>query len=199
MTNKKTSARLSQHEIDPAAAEKAFLTLAPVLAKIKEEELSPMRVDRKLAAVTALGVARLVNEGALHHRLITLPLSEFDHTNVHGLETAATALWHTAVVSESADAQKSDAKLPAALVSRAVEIKERMLKLVTYNFSDDPIDGPEIADIVIGWWMSISRRISRGSPCSMQSSAIARSSIRSTMWQPTRTRRASPRSAFFAR
>src|SRR5262249_7306788 len=138
------------HDIDPAAAEKAFATLAPKLASIPDAELAPMGLDRRQAAVVAFGVANLVAEPDLHKRFTSLPEKEFKHSHLADVGTASLALWYCAVNAQTAAAASTDAKVPAKLLADATSIKSRLLKLLDYHVGDDPAAGQELADIVSG-------------------------------------------------
>jgi hypothetical protein len=140
----------SSKPLDPQAAEKAFHAVKQRLLGLDPEKLAARSVDLEKAAVAAAAVGRWVKEKEVRARFASLPKKYFDQAHVDDLEKIALAAWHAAVSLRSASAGKSDAKLPVSLVQKATSIKQRMLPLCEYHFGDDPVDGPEVADIKLG-------------------------------------------------
>lgn len=136
--------------IDPAASEKAFLSLKPRLLALSQERIVNVSVDMQRVAVGVSAVARKIQEPAVRKRFASLPKDEFSIQHVDDLGPIAWAGWHASVELLTASSTSSEAKLPLSLVNDATAIKQRMIKLCRYNFGDDPVDGPEIDAIVLG-------------------------------------------------
>lgn len=136
--------------LDPKAAEKAFETFKPRLLGLDPEKLATQSVDLEKVSVLAGAIGRWIKEKEPRERFASLPKKHFDQAHVEELESVALAAWHAAIELRSANAGKSEAKLPVALVMESTALRARMTALATYNFGDDPVDGPEIEDIKIG-------------------------------------------------
>lgn len=136
--------------IDPAASEKAFLSLKPRLLALSQERIVNVSVDMQRVAVGVSAVARKIQEPAVRKRFASLPKDEFSIQHVDDLGPIAWAGWHASVELLTASSTSSEAKLPLSLVNDATAVKQRMIKLCRYNFGDDPVDGPEIDAIVLG-------------------------------------------------
>jgi hypothetical protein len=149
-SSQKSPAAPPPEELSPKAAEKAFEAVRPRMQALDAKNLAAQTVDIEKAAFAAAGIGRWVKSKGPRARFARLPQEDFDQAHVEDLETVALAAWHAAVTARTASAGKSEAKLPADLVRQALDLKERMLELVTYHFGNDPVDGPEIQDIKLG-------------------------------------------------
>ncbi len=136
--------------LDPKAAEKAFETFKQRLLGLDPEKLATQSVDLEKVSVLAGAIGRWIKEKEPRERFASLPKKHFDQAHVEELESVALAAWHAAIELRSANAGKSEAKLPVSLVMEATALRARMTALATYNFGDDPVDGPEIDDIKVG-------------------------------------------------
>lgn len=133
--------------MDPQSAAQAFERLLPRLEQIRDDDLATVNVDLQRVAITAAAVGRFVLQPEIRARFARLPADEFDIRFVDDLLPVAQALWHATVALERASVGKTGAMLPAELVQRAVEHRQRMLRLVEYYLLDHPHVGAEILSI----------------------------------------------------
>ena len=135
---------------DPKAAEKAFDAAQPRLLALSPSGLLSQNVGYEKVAVAAAAVGRFVKQKDAHERFASLPKKHFDMAVVEDLEPLALAMWHVAVELKSANAGKSEAKLPPALVEQSYSLRNRMMALAVYHYGDDPKEKDEIDDIKLG-------------------------------------------------
>lgn len=129
---------------DPAAGKKALDALAPALYGLVEAELVSVSLDVEAATYAALGVVGFVASPAVRARFARLPKEEFDITHLDELELACFAMLHALAEARAAGALETEARLPAALMTEAVEVEARMQALCEYQLSDDPAIKPEL-------------------------------------------------------
>ncbi|WP_437989446.1 hypothetical protein [Sorangium sp. So ce145] len=129
---------------DPAAGKKALEALAPELDRLAEAELITVRVDVEAATYAALGVVGFVSSPDVRARFARLPREEFDVTHVDELELACFAALHALAEARAAGALETEARLPVALVTEALEVETRMQALCEYQLADDPAIKPEL-------------------------------------------------------
>jgi hypothetical protein len=115
----------------------ALQKLEPRLRAIPQERLTPPKVDAKLAALAALGVADRLAPQEVRARFARLPREEFDPAHLEDLRTAAWALWHAREALDAAVAQSTAQQLPAALVERGTGLKDRMVRVLSYYFAEE--------------------------------------------------------------
>jgi hypothetical protein len=125
----------------------ALTALTPRLLKLKKGEFDQPRADVAAAATVALGVAQKLRNKAVRQRFLSLPQEAFSHEHLQDLEPAARAVLAAQARSASAEAARTEAKVPLDLAQRAAAQRERMLKLCDYYFSDDDKLGKEVRDI----------------------------------------------------
>ena len=121
---------------DPAAGKKALEALAPELDRLAEAELITVRVDVEAATYAALGVVGFVSSPDVRARFARLPREEFDVTHVDELELACFAALHALAEARAAGALETEARLPVALVTEALEVETRMQALCEYQLAD---------------------------------------------------------------
>ena len=140
----------SPDSIDAAAAERAYLSIEPRLLALPLDRVTTLQVDLQRVAIKTAAIGRFIREPAIRKRFASLPAAEFQQAHVEDVLVLAQAAWHAGVEQRVALAASSEAKLPVSLVNEATQVKQRMLRLVTYHFAEDPVDGAEIASIVQG-------------------------------------------------
>jgi hypothetical protein len=124
---------------DPSLGKLALTNLAPRLKALQAEEIFGTRVDLEAAALAALATYARATAPALRSRFQKQhEIGEFDITHLDDLEDLAFAVLFAHAEASVFRAAESGAKLPAALVERAIEIEERMQALCEYHFRDDP-------------------------------------------------------------
>ncbi|WP_437730264.1 hypothetical protein [Sorangium sp. So ce1335] len=129
---------------DPAAGKKAIEALASQLDGLSEAELVTVRMDVEAATYAALGVVGFVSSPDVRARFARLPREEFDITHLDELGLACFATLHALAEARAAGALETDARLPEALVTEAVEVEGRMQALCEYQLADDPAIKPEL-------------------------------------------------------
>jgi len=141
---------VGEESLEPKAAEKAFEKFKSRMLGLDPNKLAVQSVDMEKAAVAAAAVGRWVCEKEPRARFASLPKKHFDQAHADDLDGVALATWHAAITLRSANAGKSEAKLPVSLVQQATALRARMVLLVDYNFGDNPVDRTEIDDIKVG-------------------------------------------------
>lgn len=124
---------------DPNLGKTALSNLATRISALEPHELVTSRVDVEAAALAALATYARATAPALRSRYQKqYEAGEFDLTHLDELENLAFAVLYAHSEAVALRATDSGAKLPAALVERAIEIEERMQALCEYHFRDDP-------------------------------------------------------------
>ncbi|AUX24164.1 hypothetical protein SOCEGT47_047010 [Sorangium cellulosum] len=129
---------------DPGAGKKALDELAPALDELSEAELVTVRMDVEAATYAALGVVGFVSSPDVRARFSRLPKEEFDIAHLDELGPACFATLHALAEARAAGALETEARLPVALVTEAVEVEARMQALCEYQLPDDPAIKPEL-------------------------------------------------------
>lgn len=122
--------------VDAEVARAAFESLS---AQINAYALPEGFTSPDLKAVTnaALELSALVEEPTLRPRFDKLPEAEFDALTVDELTAMARSLQHCATELEAASEARGEVVLPEALVTHAVDLRTRMLKVAIHYFEDD--------------------------------------------------------------
>lgn len=141
---------MSTPQFDPIQGKAAFESLLPRYKAMPVESLIAVNADAGLAAVAALGVASRANEPELLARFKSLPAAEFDASLVEQLPTIAWACWYAATEDQKGRALSSEAKLPADLVQKALNIESRMQACCEYYLNDHPEIAPQLAMLRAG-------------------------------------------------
>ena len=130
---------------DPSLGKLALANLAPRLTALQPEEILSTRVDVEAAAFAALATYARTMAPALRTRFQKQhDVGEFDMAHLDNLDQLAFAVLFAHAEADAHRATESGAKLPAALVERAIDIEERMQALCEYHFRDDPEISPEL-------------------------------------------------------
>lgn len=148
-----SKSELKPPQIDHAAAgETAFAAIEAKLLALPSDRLDPVVVDVQIAAITALAIAHAITADApLRARFEALAKAkEFDISRLDGLATTALATWFARHRYLLASATHSEAQLPASIVSIAMTLKARMLRVVEYHLGDHPVAGALVAAIRAG-------------------------------------------------
>jgi len=124
---------------DPSLGKLALTNLASRLKALQPEEILSTRIDVDAAALAALATYTRATAPALRSRFQKQhEIGEFDIAHLDDLEDLAFAVLYAHAEASASRATETGAKLPAALVERAIEIEERMQVLCEYHFRDDP-------------------------------------------------------------
>jgi hypothetical protein len=129
----------------------AFEALLPRLRAIPAEDVITPRADVAALAIAVVPIARRAASAPMRDRFAMLPPQLFDIRHVDDLETIARAARYARNIHVTATATRpSEARVPTELVDRAVEVRGRMLSLVTYWFARDAALKAEVDDIRAG-------------------------------------------------
>ena len=120
-------------------ADEAFQSLRSAYLAIDPAALVPLKGDLQRAAIAALGVAIWAQSDEPSARFAdaaTCKSLRFDPASIKRLESAALAAWyvrHHALLSAGA----SEARLPADLDARSLEVRNRMFRCAEYHLDHD--------------------------------------------------------------
>ncbi len=124
---------------DPNLGKTALANLATRMKALDPSDIVSTRIDVEAAALASLATYTRATAPALRARFQNQhDVGEFDIRNLNDLEDLAFAVLYAQGEANVFRATESSAKLPAALVERAIEIEERMQALCEYHFRDDP-------------------------------------------------------------
>jgi hypothetical protein len=124
---------------DPNLGKIALANLAPRLKALQPEAILTARIDIDAAALATLAIYTRATAPALRTRFQKQhDVGEFDIAHLDDLENLVFAVIFAQAEASVHRAADSGAKLPAALVERAIEIEGRMQALCEYHFRDDP-------------------------------------------------------------
>lgn len=128
-----------------------YEAVQPHIQAILPEQLIAARgVDLGLAAIRLLQLGLRFEEKKLNARFARLPADEFDAGVLDLWVPSARAVLYLLPLVRTEAAAQGQARLPMDLVTQAVAVRDRMLRLCEYHFGDDPVLGPEVADIRSG-------------------------------------------------
>lgn len=124
---------------EPSLGKTALEHFSARIAALDPHELRPSRIDVEAAALASLATYARVTAPTLRARFQKQhEAGEFDIAHLDDLENLAFAVLFAYAEASAHRAADTGAKLPAALVERALEIEERMQALCEYHFRDDP-------------------------------------------------------------
>jgi hypothetical protein len=112
--------------------------------------LSRRGTNVHLAAVKLVQVGKSLRSDEGKAAFDPLRAADFDMTLLDLVEPASRAVIYLETQVELAAVGASQVKLPLDLVTKATEVRGRMLKVVSYYLDDDPVIGPQIAFIISG-------------------------------------------------
>ena len=124
---------------DPNLGKTALQHFAERMQALEPHEVLSTRVDVEAAALAALATYVRANAPALRSRFQQQhDIEEFQIAHLDELENLAFAVLFAHAEAGAQRATESGARLPVALVERAIELEERMQALCEYHFRDDP-------------------------------------------------------------
>jgi hypothetical protein len=124
---------------EPNLGKTALANIDERMKELQPHELAAMRIDTEAAALASLATYARATAPALRSRFQKQhEVGEFDIAHLDDLEDLAFAVLFAHAEAAVFRASESGAKLPAALVERAIEIEDRMQALCEYHFRDDP-------------------------------------------------------------
>jgi hypothetical protein len=124
---------------DPSLGKAAVEHFSARMAALEPHEIRSSRIDVEAAALASLATYARATAPSLRARFQKQhDAGEFDIANLDDVEDLAFAVLFAHGEANVHRAAETGAKLPAALVERAIEIEERMQALCEYHFRDDP-------------------------------------------------------------
>jgi hypothetical protein len=124
---------------DPSLGKIALTNFATRIKALEPSEIVSTRIDVEAATLGSLATYARATAPTLRARFQKQhEIGEFDIAHLDDLEDLAFAVLFAQAEASVYRAAESSAKLPAALVERAIEIEERMQALCEYHFRDDP-------------------------------------------------------------
>lgn len=137
--------------IEISAAESAYREIEPRLQALPREKLVVVNVDMQAAAVFALGVSDIVLHPEVRPRLARLAAaSEFDDRHLDDLPRVALAAWFARHRFLRMTAIRSEVQVPEAVFNEASALRARMLRLLEYWMTEDPVVLADLAAIRAG-------------------------------------------------
>lgn len=124
---------------DPSLGKAALEHFSAQMTALEPQEFRSSRIDVEAAALASLATYARATAPSLRARFQKQhEAGEFNITNLDDLEDLAFAVLFAQAEASVYRAADTGAKLPAALVERAIEMEERMQALCEYHFRDDP-------------------------------------------------------------
>lgn len=124
---------------DPSLGKAALENFSARMMALEPHEIRSSRIDVEAAALASLATYARATAPSLRTRFQKQhEAGEFNLTHLDDLEDLAFAVLFAHGEASVFRSAETGAKLPAALVERAIEIEERMQALCEYHFRDDP-------------------------------------------------------------
>jgi hypothetical protein len=139
----------SGSKLDVQAAHTAFEKVIGKARQLRPEEVVGVIADVEVASLFVLNLVARMRKSPLEARIRTLPPKEFDQAHYDGLADLAMAAWYARTQSP-VDLAVGNAKIPVALLQKAQDTRERMLRTLGYYFADDEGMRRKLAEIVSG-------------------------------------------------
>ena len=137
--------------LDEKSGAAALTRLGPLLAKLPVEPPSAPRLNVQQAASATLAVVQAVDELELRPRYKhQAELGEFELDYLERLPDLARACLSLRHELDRTTAQTSEAQLPESLVTQALAVRTRMLRVLDFHFDSDPQVAPGLAAIRSG-------------------------------------------------
>ncbi len=137
-------------ELDTTSGQKHFEAIRADLLALKDADLVQPNVDMEKLAMATLSIVDRANEPKLRARFDALPKEEFAKGTIDSLEQAAHAMLHVAIRARSESAGSTKVKVDPALMQEAIELRDVMLRVITYNLFHMPSVMAEVEDIKQG-------------------------------------------------
>ncbi|MEP7121886.1 MAG: hypothetical protein ABJE95_13280 [Byssovorax sp.] len=146
---------LAQHpdkeEYDPKQAKAYFATYRARIEPIPEAQFAFVRLDAESAAFAGLRVDKLIKTTPLLARFKKQhEVGEFDIAHVNDLKALCMIVIYLWAEAKAAGALKTSAKIPAAVMTEALEVEERMQGVCEYHFRKDEEIWPEVLRLAPG-------------------------------------------------
>lgn len=133
---------------DAQAAERGYRDTSSLRAEVRDA--SPPRIDVQQAAIFGLRIANEIEKPEVRARFAKLPEDLLSSAVLGRMGSASWGLWYAGAQRSTAEAKDSGARVSAATLKRAAEVKGRMMRVADYILGDDPDAGPEVASIRAG-------------------------------------------------
>ena len=134
--------------IDEASGAAALARVKARLAALRPSELVTQTLNLRTAATAVLGVYAYVQASGLRSRLERLAKAgELDLEQLTLLPDLARATIYLRQRVDAATAIQSAAVVPLELATRAQQLRQRMLQVLSFHFDEDPQVAPHLAYI----------------------------------------------------
>ena len=137
-------------KLDAVTGEAAVVRVEPMLRQLPADDVTPPNMDPQQCAIAALAVVDRLREPARAAIFATLPEAVLERGLTDRLEQLAHALWYIHTEAKTDVATQTGVKVDMNLVNEGVALRERMLQVLGYHFSDDEKMVAEVADIRAG-------------------------------------------------
>ena len=135
---------------DPEIGEAALLSCKDALLGIDPTQVGPPNADCSYAAIVAMALVIHLESPKVAPVFAKMPSDFMGESTPAFLRTLAQTLFYVETRTRTKEATTSEVRVDVALVTRGVELRERMLRVLTYYFEDDALMKAELADIRSG-------------------------------------------------
>jgi hypothetical protein len=138
-------------QYDPGQAKAYFASYRARIEPIQEAQFAFVRLDAEAAAFAGLRVDKLIKTTSLLARFKKQhEAGEFDIAHVNDLKALCSVVIYLSAEAKAAGALKSSAKIPAAVMSDALDVERRMQGVCEYHFRNDENIWPEVLRLAPG-------------------------------------------------
>jgi hypothetical protein len=128
-----------KEEYDPKQAKTYLEAYRARIEPIPEAQFAFVRLDAESAAFAGLRVDKLIRSTPLLTRFEKQHAAgELDIAHVHDLRALCSIVIYLWGEAKAAGALKTSAKIPAAVMTEAIEVEQRMQGVCEYHFRKDP-------------------------------------------------------------
>lgn len=135
---------------DPTIGEQALLTCKPALLAMTTPEVLLPNCDVVQSAAAAKVLVDVIRSPRFASKFALLPEPVMGEATADSLETHAQALFFLETRVRTKVASSNEIRVDPELLATAVEVRDRMLRVLAYHFEKNPPIKAEIADIRLG-------------------------------------------------
>lgn len=135
---------------DPEIGEAALLACKEALLGIDPTQVGPPNVDCSYAAIAAMALVLHLETPKIAATFAKMAPDFMGEATPALLRTLAQTLFYLETRTRTKEATTSGMRVDLALVTRGVEVRDRMLRVLSYYFEDDALMNAELADIRSG-------------------------------------------------
>lgn len=135
---------------DPEIGEAALLSCKDALLGIDPTQVSPPNLDCSYAAIASMALVIHLESAKIAAAFAKMPSEFMGDATPALLRTLAQTLFYLETRTRTKEATTSGVRVDVALITQGTEVRERMLRVLTYYFQDDALMTAELADIRSG-------------------------------------------------